>query len=115
NHDANRQNYWHVFGASHGTCVAFDIASADRSGCFRAHRASGASCLRAASLPRTGVYLDARILGLWGGRILLGARHMGDGASGGPAVDARLLGLERRSLSVACRLLGTARGILRRN
>ena len=44
--------------------------------------------------------------------ILLGSRHMGDGARSAHVVDTRLLGLGWRRISLACGLLGSPCGLL---
>ena len=79
------------------------------------HRAAAAAGLRAAADPGTGLHLDARLLGLGALWLLLGAGHLGTGAVRRRAVDAGLLGLERRRLHLPSRLLGTPRGLLRRH
>src|SRR6266849_2511618 len=73
--------------------VAFDgIVCAGRGGSLGAGRSAGAAGICAAHLPRSGLSLDAGLLGVERRRrLLLGPRHMGSGA-GGHAVDAGLLG-----------------------
>src|ERR1700733_5945867 len=47
--------------------------------------------LRPAADARRGVYVDARLLGVWERRLLLGARHLDTAACRRGAVDASLL------------------------
>jgi hypothetical protein len=49
--------------------------------------------LRATAASRAWVHLDARVLGLRPGRILLGSGHLGGAAGCWPVVDTRLLGV----------------------
>src|ERR1700747_3070372 len=55
--------------------------------------AAGDPGVHATYLSGPQLYLDAGLLGLGRGRLLLGARHMGDCPSCGSAVDSGLLGL----------------------
>src|SRR5579859_524319 len=80
-----------------------------------AHRTARAPSIRAALLPRSGLSLDAWLLGLRTGWILLGAGNLGDGSRGWFSLDAWLLGMGGRRVPLACRILGTARRLLRRN
>src|SRR5690242_4795492 len=79
------------------------------------HRPACAACIRAAHLSRSRISLDARLLGIRTRWILLGAGNLGDGARGWIPLDAWLLGMGRRRVHLACRILGTARRLLRRN
>ena len=71
-------------------------------------RSSGAAGLRATSAARSRVYLDPRLLGLRGRRLLLGSRRLGAPAERWPSVDPRLLGICGWRLWMAWRLLGSA-------
>src|SRR5215472_17725154 len=51
------------------------------------------ACLRPANLPRTGLHLGPRLLGLRSRWLLLGSRHVGLSSGSRPAVDSGLLGL----------------------
>src|SRR5580658_4124974 len=59
--------------------------------------------------------VDAGLLGLGTGRLLLGAGHLGAAAARRSALDSRLLGLRRWRVRVPCRLLGSAHRFLRRS
>src|SRR5882724_9034412 len=96
--DANREIAWITAVHRDDTGRATSGKRTNRGGCFRPNRASRAAGVRATGLPRSWLYLDARILGLWRRRLLLGAWNMGDGAAGWLPLDARLLGLCRRRL-----------------
>jgi hypothetical protein len=84
-------------------CSNADIGTANArvrtSGCwhFCELRTAGAAGIRAANLPRRGVHLDPRLLGLGSrrGRLLLGAGNLGVGAGSWFPVDSGLLGLGR--------------------
>lgn len=82
--------------------------------CFHHDRPTGVAGLCATAVSRAGLCVDARLLGLWSGGLFLGPRHMGR-RSRWFVVDSGLLGMGWRSVFVACRILGTARWILRRN
>src|SRR5580765_796224 len=79
---------------------------------FGEHAAAGAAGLRAAGDSRAGLYMDAGLLGVGSRGLLLGAGCVGDAAVGRRAVDARLLGLEWRSVSLSPWLLGAAHWLL---
>src|SRR5260221_14695378 len=76
------------------------------------NRPSRATGVCPAGLPRAELHLDARILGVWRRRLLLGARKMGDGAGTRFPVDSWLLGICRRCVRLAWGLLGTTRRLL---
>src|SRR5258708_38933448 len=58
--------------------------------------------------------MDPRLLGLQHRRIFLGSRNLGHAAASGRTLDAGVLGLGRRRVPVSRRILGAARGFLRR-
>ena len=58
-------------------------ARPDRDRAFHHDRAAGAAGLRAAADPCPGLHLDAGLLGLWDGWLLLGAGHLGAAAAVG--------------------------------
>src|SRR5262249_27571354 len=89
------------------------FASTDRGWRLDSYWSACVAGLSAASLPRARIHLDAWLLGLWAGWILLGARHMGCGTGRRFALDAWILGLGRRRLCLARGLLGSACWILR--
>ena len=62
---------------------------------FDRDRSAAASGLRAGHLSFRWLYLDSRILGLRPGRILLGARYVGNGAGARSPLDPWLLGMGR--------------------
>src|SRR5690348_13328651 len=99
------------FDAGAASCVA---RASQRWRCCT-HRPACAACIRAAHLPRSGLSLDTWLLGIRTRWILLGAGNLGDGARGWFSLDAWLLGMGRRRVHLARRILGTARGLLRRN
>ncbi len=80
------------------------------------HRAAAAAAVRAAAHSGRRLPLDAGLLavGPERRRLQLGAGHLGAAARLWHVVDAGLLGLRRRRLPVARRLLGHERGLLRR-
>src|SRR6185437_16394201 len=81
---------------------------------FRRRPAAGAARLCATRRTGSGLHLDPGLLGMGSvvQRLLLGTGYLGDAARNRPVVDARLVGLVRRILSLACRLLEPARRLL---
>ena len=75
------------------------------------------ACGRTAALPGRGLYLDARLRGLWLRlrRLLLATRCVGAGAGTRLPLDSGVLGLGRRPVYFPSRLLGPASWLLRRN
>src|SRR4029078_3386226 len=68
-----------------------------------------------AAMSGTGQCVDARVLGLRCGGLLLGTRHLGSAARCRASVDPRLLGVRGPAVPLECRVLGTARRLLRRD
>src|SRR5579875_53061 len=79
------------------------------------HWSAAASRLRTALMPRTELHLGARLLGLGRLRLLLGAWDLGACAAARLPLDPRILGLERRLLCLASRILGTPHRLLWRD
>src|SRR5260370_9719327 len=111
--NANLDIYWALAACRDDSGNASGFQGADRGRHFGSNGASGAAGVRPAGLPRPWLYLDARILGLWRRRLLLGAGNVGSGAAGWLPLDAGLLGICRWPLHMARRLLGTACRLLR--
>ena len=65
--------------------------------------------------PRDRLHVEARLLGVGTVRLLLGSRHVDPAHRIWRALDAGVLGLVQRLLSVPSRLLGTSRWLLRRH
>src|SRR5271165_584054 len=81
--------------------------------CLRSDRPAGVARVLATSVSGARLYLDARLLGLESGRLLLGARNVGVTAAGRLPMDARLLGILGRILQLAPGLLGADDRLLR--
>src|SRR5579863_3469288 len=77
-------------------------------------RSSRAARIHAADGACGWLFVDARLLGVWRGRLLLGAGNLGDGSRGWLALDSRLLGLGRQRLCLERWLLGYECRLLRR-
>ena len=56
--------------------------------------------------------MDAGVLGVWSGWLLLGSRSLGISSEFGLIVDSLLVGILRRLLWMECRVLGTAHRLL---
>src|SRR5271165_2226692 len=93
------------------SCAYLSGASGHRH--LGSRRTSCFAGVRATPLPRRWVPLDARLLGLRPGWLLLGSWGLGEAATCGRSLDAGLLGLCGRPLRLACRLLGASRRVLR--
>ena len=67
------------------------------------------------AIPAPGYIWTPGLLGVWPGRLLLGAGHLGSAAAGRPFVDPGLLGVEQRCVCLERRLLGPDSRVLRRH
>src|SRR3982074_1104195 len=97
-----------------GVVALDDIACANRDWDRGANRSAGPAGICSAPLSRSGLFLDAGLLGVGRRRrLLLGPGHMG-GCASGHAVDSRVLGVLGWLLWLARGLLGATCRLLRR-